>query len=83
MRVVASVVTGAKRALRRQRGFSPEQWVFGKSAKLPADLIDGAHHGAAREEAEMQPMENQLKMRTAARKAFLEMQRDSPSERRC
>eukprot|EP00959_Pyramimonas_sp_CCMP1952_P027359 575317-Pyramimonas_sp.AAC.1 len=26
MRVIASVVTGAKNALRRQCGFSPEQW---------------------------------------------------------
>eukprot|EP00959_Pyramimonas_sp_CCMP1952_P450408 9430677-Pyramimonas_sp.AAC.1 len=28
MRVIASVVTGAKDALRRQSGFRPEQWVF-------------------------------------------------------
>ncbi|CAK0820255.1 unnamed protein product [Prorocentrum cordatum] len=70
-------VAGAKNALRRQCGFSPEQWVFGKSARLPADLVDGAHHDAAHEGAELQPMERQLKMRTAARKAFMEMQNDS------
>eukprot|EP00959_Pyramimonas_sp_CCMP1952_P158385 3312284-Pyramimonas_sp.AAC.1 len=49
MRVVASVVTGAKNARRRRCAFNPEQWVFGESARLPADLVGGARHGAAHE----------------------------------
>eukprot|EP00959_Pyramimonas_sp_CCMP1952_P225769 4721013-Pyramimonas_sp.AAC.1 len=77
MRIIVSVVTGARNALRRQCGSSPEQWVFGKSARLPADLVGGAHHDAAREGADLQPMERRLKMWTAARKAAMEMQNDN------
>lgn len=52
MRVLCAVRSGAKNALRRRSGFSPEQWVCGKSSRMPADFVDCAHKQASHKAAE-------------------------------
>ena len=65
----------AKNALSRHRGYSPEQIVLGKAARLPASLSSdetlSSHSMATGEDLESERFRQQLEIRTIARKAFL------------
>ena len=78
MMILAAATSGAKNSLRRRCGFSPEQWVWGRDARIPADLIDGsgdiASHDAVLHD---KPFSRRVLLRTAARRAFMEMQNDN------
>ena len=78
MLIVAAVASGAKNSLRRHCGFSPVQCVWGRDAKIPADLIDGSSDIASHDAiVHDKPFSRRIMIRTAARKAFMEMQNDS------
>ena len=68
-------VNKAKNSLARRSGFSPEQWVLGRSVRLPADLMDEsevARIGA--QAAALTPttrFHRQVQLRTAAREACI------------
>ena len=70
MMIVAAVVSGAKNSLRRRCGSSPEQWVWGRDSKIPADLIDGSSEIASNH-AVVHDKPRSIMIRTAARKAFV------------
>lgn len=40
--LATGAVNAARNSLTRKSGFSPQQWVLGKSIRLPSDLMDGA-----------------------------------------
>ena len=73
VRVATAEVNKAKNALSRRSGFSPEQWVLGRSVRVPANLLDDgevARIGA--QAAALTPgtrFYKQLQLRTAAREA--------------
>ena len=73
VRVATAEVNKAKNALSRRSGFSPEQWVLGRSVRVRANLLDDgevARIGA--QAAALTPgarFYKQLQLRTAAREA--------------
>lgn len=75
----------AKNALMRHEGFSPEQIVLGKSAKLPASLSsdeDAASHSFALGEGlASERFRQQLEIRSKARQAFLMTDNDQAFRR--
>ena len=75
----------AKNSLSRQKGFSPEQIVLGKSGRLPASLTSDenavSHSLAASEEPESETFHNLLETRTLARKAFFFTDNDNAIRR--
>ena len=68
-------VNKARNSLARRSGFSPEQWVLGRSIRLPGDLLDDgevARIGA--QAAALTPttrFHRQVQLRTAAREACI------------
>jgi hypothetical protein len=75
----------AKNSLTRQKGFSPEQIVLGKSKRLPASLTSDddavSHSLAASDEPESESFRRTLETRTIARKAFLITDNDNAIRR--
>ena len=76
--IAASIVNSAKNELRRRCGYSPSQWVFGKSPRTPEELQDpdGGHH-ALWDVTQDARHQRQSAIRAAARVAFHESQNDS------
>ena len=75
----------AKNALARHQGYSPEQIVLGKAAKLPASLtaddqVD-SHALAEGSDLESEAFKRHLDIRTLARKSFLLADNDSAIRR--
>ena len=75
----------AKNSLVRHQGYSPEQIVLGKAAKLPASLTSDedapAHALADSEEPECEVFRRALETRTLARKTFLITDNDQAMRR--
>ena len=75
----------AKNALVRVRGFSPEQLVLGKSARIPASLTScdsaASHEMASTEGLEGEAFRQNLSRRAAARQAFHESDNDQTIRR--
>ena len=65
----------ARNSLARRSGFSPEQWVLGRSIRLPADLLDDAEVArVGAQAAALTPttrFHRQVQLRTAAREACI------------
>ena len=65
----------ARNSLARRSGFSPEQWVLGRSIRLPADLLDDAEVARiGAQAAALTPttrFHRQVQLRTAAREACI------------
>eukprot|EP00969_Alexandrium_andersonii_P276992 12243541-Alexandrium_andersonii.AAC.1 len=72
LEVVACCCAGAKNSLRRRCGFSPNQWVYGKEPRLPGELCDEENFCSAQTPTES--IGRRYQVRTAARRAFVEMQ---------
>ena len=75
----------AKNALSRHQGYSPEQIVLGKSAKLPASLTSdeqvSAHSLADGSSLECETFRKSLEIRSRARKMFLLADNDAAIRR--
>ena len=65
----------ARNSLARRSGFSPEQWVLGRSIRLPADLLDDAEVARiGAQAAALTPttrFHRQVQLRTAEREACI------------
>ncbi|OLP81847.1 Copia protein [Symbiodinium microadriaticum] len=72
------IINSAKNDLRRRCGYSPSQWVFGKTPRTPEELQDpdGGSH-VLWDISEDAKYQRQSAMRAAARIAFHESQTDS------
>eukprot|EP00435_Cladocopium_sp_Y103_P034646 s733_g9.t1 len=75
----------AKNSLMRQKGYSPEQIVLGKSRKLPASLTSDesavSHELALEDSPESDSFRRLLDIRTTAKKAFLMTDNDQAIRR--
>eukprot|EP00435_Cladocopium_sp_Y103_P041880 s782_g11.t1 len=75
----------AKNSLMRQKGFSPEQIVLGKSRKIPASLTSDesavSHELALENNPESESFRRLLDIRTTAKKAFLMTDNDQSIRR--
>lgn len=78
MLLATGAVNTARNALTRKSGFSPQQWVLGRSLRLPADLMDDgevARIGAvAASETPGTRFHRKQQLRMAAREAFVKVQ---------
>ncbi len=78
--LATAAINQARNSLARRSGFSPQQWVLGRSLRLPADLMDDgevARVGAqAAAETPGTRFYRKSQVRFAAREAFMKTQHD-------
>lgn len=78
--LATAAINQARNSLARRSGFSPQQWVLGRSLRLPADLMDEgevARVGAlAASETPGTRFYRKSQLRFAAREAFMKTQHD-------
>ena len=70
-----AAVCDSKNSLRNRSGYSPRQWVFGVSQRLPGDLFDGSHELGSMDAASAEAKFGRLQtIKNGARAAFFQVQ---------